>query len=82
MSPTIFHYRKYRFFFFSREELRCHVHVRSPEGEAKFWIEPQIMLAQSKGLSERELTDLENLIKENENEIRNSWNQHFGSIGN
>lgn len=45
MSPTIFREGKYRFFFFSREEERMHVHVVSPEGEAKFWIEPTVALA-------------------------------------
>ena len=82
MSPTVFQYGRYRFFFFSREELRCHIHVRSPEGEAKFWIEPRIELAQSAGLNPRELKDLEQCINERENEIRKSWNKHFGNSGN
>ena len=47
MSPTIFRYKNYRFFFFSREEERKHVHVYSPKGEAKFWIEPSVALAQN-----------------------------------
>lgn len=38
MSPTVFRYKNYKFFFFSHEELRMHIHVLSPEGEAKFWI--------------------------------------------
>jgi hypothetical protein len=36
MSPTIFKEKGYRFFFFSREEPRMHVHVSSSNGEAKF----------------------------------------------
>ena len=40
MSPTVFRIGNYRFYFFSREEEKTHVHVISPEGEAKFWIEP------------------------------------------
>ncbi len=35
MSPTVFRYKNYRFFFFSREEKRRHVHVECPEGEAR-----------------------------------------------
>jgi hypothetical protein len=42
VSPNLFSYKNYRFFFFSLEEPRVHVHVLSPDGEAKFWIEPQI----------------------------------------
>ena len=36
MSPTVFREKGYRFFFFSREEPRVHVHVICADGEAKF----------------------------------------------
>ena len=42
MSPTIHRERGYRFFFFSREEPRMHVHVMCADGESKFWLEPEI----------------------------------------
>lgn len=51
MSPTLFRYRDYRFFFFSREEERTHVHVSSADGEARFWLVPVVELARSHGLS-------------------------------
>lgn len=38
MSPTVLRVREYRFFFFSREEARPHVHVETAEGEAKVWL--------------------------------------------
>jgi hypothetical protein len=50
MSPTIFRELGFRFFFFSREEPRIHVHVYCSQGEAKFWIEPVIELADNYGL--------------------------------
>ncbi len=34
MSPTVFREAGYRFFFFSREEIRMHVHITSETGEA------------------------------------------------
>tara|TARA_Y100001934_G_scaffold185023_1_gene218544 strand:+ start:331 stop:570 length:240 start_codon:yes stop_codon:yes gene_type:complete len=77
MSPTIFRYRNYRFLFFSREEPRLHIHVHSPDGEAKFWIEPKIELALNKGLRETELKELEHQIREHEQKIRDTWNKHF-----
>lgn len=49
MSPTIFRGAGFRFFFFSREEARLHVHVHCADGEAKFWLEPEIELAQNLG---------------------------------
>jgi hypothetical protein len=42
VSPTVLRIRGYRFYFFSREELRAHVHVQHAEGEAKFWLEPAV----------------------------------------
>ncbi len=42
VSPTVFRYKNYRFFFFSKEEARMHIHIMSPKGDAKFWIEPVI----------------------------------------
>ena len=79
MSPTIFRYKKYRFFFFSREEARVHVHVICPEGEAKFWIEPVIALADSFGLEARKLKELHCIVEEREDEIKKAWKKHFQS---
>ena len=78
MSPTVLRSGPYRFFFFSREEPRLHVHVQSSEGEAKFWLEPSIELAKSFGLAERDLASIHRLITEHEDEIRDAWNRHFG----
>jgi hypothetical protein len=36
----VFREKGYRFFFFSREEPRAHVHIHCSDGEAKFWLEP------------------------------------------
>jgi hypothetical protein len=79
MSPTIFRQGPYRFFFFSREESRMHVHVHAAQGEAKFWIEPKIELAKNYGLSSRALASVQRLIEEHEHEIRKAWEKHFGS---
>ena len=79
MSPTVFQFRSYRFFFFSREEARRHIHVRSPAGEAKFWIEPGVELAVNHGFSQKEVNELEDIIRDNEDAIRNHWNRHFSA---
>jgi len=54
-----------------------HVHVFSPDGEAKFWLEPQIELAVNKGLKAVELTELRRIVEERQNEIRAHWHRHF-----
>jgi hypothetical protein len=79
MSPTVFREGPFRFFFFSREEERLHIHVQSPDGEAKFWIAPTIELARNHGLSEQDLGRVERVIREREQEIRDAWTSHFGS---
>jgi hypothetical protein len=64
LSPTIFRYRNYRFYFFSREESRIHVHVISPDGEAKFRLEPKIELAVNKNPGSTELKELQQIVEE------------------
>jgi len=78
VSPTIFRERGFRFFFFSREETRMHVHVYCGNGEAKFWMDPGIELAQNYGLTPSDLRVVKGLIKEHEDEIRRAWEEHFG----
>ena len=79
MSPTIFRYRNYRFFFFSREEERIHIHVSCPDGEAKFWLEPVIALAYHHGLKPKQLKKIQKAIEDNKNGIFKAWKKHFKS---
>lgn len=79
MSPTVFREEGFRFYFFSREEPRMHVHVHGTGGEAKFWLEPKLELAQNYGLSQKELKRVQRLVQKHETEIRNAWKQHFGN---
>ena len=79
MSPTVFRVGNYRFYFFSREEYRVHIHVVSPDGEAKFWVEPIVSLANYTGFSKRQLGRLQKLVEEHRNEIVKAWNKYFRS---
>ena len=54
-----------------------HVHVISPDGEAKFWLEPEIDLAVSTGFKAVELSELQRIVEERQDEIRNHWRRHF-----
>lgn len=78
VSPTIFRREGYRFYFFSREETRPHVHVQYAGGEAEFWIEPVVAVAQNHGLSPRRLVAALRLAREPQDEIRIAWKAHFG----
>lgn len=78
MSPTVFRDGPYRFYFFSREEPRMHIHVHCADGEAKFWLAPTIELAQNFELTERQLSAVQALVEEHADEIRSAWEKHFG----
>ncbi|MBK8761744.1 MAG: DUF4160 domain-containing protein [Sulfuritalea sp.] len=77
MSPTIFREGGFRFYFFSREEPRMHVHVQGQNGEAKIWLEPAIEVAQHTGLSRGEISEALRLVQEHANDIGKAWRKHF-----
>ena len=54
-----------------------HVHVYCERGEAKFWLEPKIELAQNYGLTARQVRAVQSLIEEHYDEIRSAWEKHF-----
>ena len=77
MSPTVFRYKNYRFFFFSREEKRIHIHIFCSEGEAKFWVDPDVEIAKNYGLSKKQLSEIKKIIEDKKDDIKHSWNNHF-----
>ena len=78
MAPTIVRDGQFRLFFFSREESRIHVHVAHPDGEAKFWLTPQVALADHTGLSTRQLRQAQAVVSAHLKEIEDAWIHHFG----
>ncbi len=54
-----------------------HVHVYSADGEAKFWLEPSVSLAQNYRLSEKEIREILKVVEERKDEIKHSWKKHF-----
>lgn len=79
MSPTIYREKGYRFFFFMREESRMHVHVISGDGEAKYWLEPEIALAKNYRLSQKSLSEVEIIVEAHKDEFIAAWQRVFGS---
>ncbi len=78
MSPTLLLKGGLRFYFFSREETRAHVHVQHAEGEAKFWLSPRVELSLNKGLKARHVAKALRLVEENQDAFRKAWSTHFG----
>ena len=79
MSPTVLKEKGFRFFFFSKEESRKHVHVYCGDGEAKFWLEPSIELADNYGLNRNQLREVQSILEKRKDEIIDAWKKHLGS---
>ena len=78
--PVVFRYKAFRFFFYSNEgnpREAMHVHVRSGDGEAKFWLKPTAYLANSDGFDARTLRELRDVVAANTVLIERIWNEHF-----
>ena len=79
MSPTVFSFKGYRFFFFSKEERRPHVHVSCADGEAKFWLDPIVELVKNYGLSQVQIGEVQKIVEERKDELIRAWRSHFRS---
>jgi hypothetical protein len=78
VAPTIVRDGPFRLFFFSREEPRIHVHVAHPDGEAKFWLTPDVHLAVNMGLSAAQIRQAQAVVSAHLKEIEDAWHRHFG----
>lgn len=54
-----------------------HVHVVSAEGEAKFWLEPEIEMARNYRYSNRQLNEIKSLIEAHIDELISAWREYF-----
>jgi hypothetical protein len=54
-----------------------HVHVSCPDGEAKFWLEPIVALAEHYGLTNRTLDEIKRIVEARNAEISKAWKKHF-----
>ena len=78
--PIVFRQDGFRFFFYSNEgnpREPSHIHVMAGEREAKFWLRPDVALAESKGVDARTLRRLALVVEVRRNEIERAWNEHF-----
>ncbi len=54
-----------------------HVHIISGDGEAKFWLNPEIELAKNYGFSRKQLKEIESLIEVHYDELISAWQKYF-----
>ena len=78
--PTIFRQDGYRFFFYSNEgdpREPAHIHVMAAGAEAKFWLRPDVALAESTGFDARSLRRLTDIITARRGEIERAWHDYI-----
>ncbi len=74
--PTIAHVKGYRLYFVSFDGSEpMHTHVRKGTLSAKVWIEP-MRFAWSQ-FKQHENSEILHILRENEDLIREKWNEHF-----
>lgn len=56
-----------------------HVHVYCSDGEAKFWLEPEIELSNNYQLSRAQIKQVEEIIETHYDELRSAWKKYFGT---
>jgi len=78
--PVVFRHRGIRFFFFSNEgnpREPIHIHALSGDGEAKFWLDPSVRVADSVGFSANALRELAEVVERHRAVIEEAWHEHF-----
>ena len=77
--PTVLRIGPFRFHFYSDEGNEPpHIHVRTSDGECKFWLEP-INLASNRGLRPNDLRKIETLVYENLTLLAEKYNEFHNS---
>jgi hypothetical protein len=75
--PTVMRIGPYRFHFYSDERHEPpHIHVRTSDGECKFWLEPTIILAGNRGFAAHELRAIERLVFEHQVKLREAFHEY------
>ena len=75
--PTVLRIGSLRFHFYSDEGHEpSHIHIRSPDGECKFWLDPGIGLAHNRGVRAHDLRRIEQLVFEHQEYLRRSFNEY------
>jgi hypothetical protein len=74
---TVMKLGSYRFHFYSDEGREpAHIHVETPDGECKFWLDP-IRLAGNKGISPEVIRKIERIIFEYSAFLEDKFHEYF-----
>ena len=77
--PTVLRIRGLRFHFYSDEGTEpAHIHIRSDEGECKFWLSP-ISLARNRGVPSHKIREIERIVYENQQFLLERFHEYHGN---
>lgn len=79
--PVVFRWEGIRLYFFSNEgspREPMHIHADRRGAEAKFWIFPDVRVADSTGFDRRTLSELVAVVQQHRDVIERAWHEHFG----
>ncbi|MFQ5605741.1 MAG: DUF4160 domain-containing protein [bacterium] len=77
--PTVLRIGSFRFHFYSDEGIEPpHIHVSTPDGECKFWLDP-IRLARNKNLAPHVVRAIEKLVFEHKDFILEKYHEFHRS---
>ncbi len=51
--------------------------MRSPHGEAQYWLEPQVRLAKNYRYSQTQLRQIQDIVETHRDELAAAWRRHF-----
>jgi hypothetical protein len=72
--PTTLRIGPYRFYFYSYDCVEPrHTHVDRGGSSAKFWLDPEVLLAHNYGFKRTELLRIERLVRDKRETLRNEW---------
>ncbi len=79
--PTVHRFGPYRFYFWSEENQAIreppHIHVRSGNGQAVFWLEP-VRQRDAWGYTPREMERIRGIVISHRQELLRRWHEYFG----
>ena len=80
--PVVFRRSGLRYYLYSNEGQppeAPHIHIKGGGRDAKVWLEPDVLIADSYGFNPRELSNILRVVVENRDLILRAWHDHFGN---
>ena len=76
--PKVLEINGYKFSFYSNENYEpAHIHINKGTGNAKYWLEPELVEGYSYGFKLKERRDIKTIIQEHFEFLIRKWHEYF-----